>query len=145
MAGVNQGNTEQVGETHTNITGIRIMAVYEIRPSRLLIEPIRQVVHEAVEMVPQLLLGNIFLGTGINADDPGFFRKCFDGNGVVLTDRLIDDPACDQVDLGDPVMFCECLGDINNVLGLAAGIGIPAKLKIMGPDQTVDTDEYDVF
>ena len=96
-------------------------------------------------MIPQLLLGNVLFGAGVDADDPRLVRQRFDRPGVVVADRLIDHPAGDQIDPADVIVTGESLGEVNDILGLAAGVGVAAKLEVMATDQAVDTDQHQVF
>ena len=104
MAGVHQRNAEQVGQAHADVAGIGIVAVHQVRRALLLVQPQHQVVDEAVEVIPQLLLGDVLVGSGVDAHDAGLVAEGFDGQGVVVADRGVDDAAGDQVDAFDVVL-----------------------------------------
>ena len=71
MTRMNKWNTKQISKAYANITSIGIMAMYQIRHAGLFVKPVCQVIHETIEMVPQLFLGDVFFRARINADDSG--------------------------------------------------------------------------
>ena len=81
-------------------------------------------------MVPELLLGNVFLRAGIDPHDAHFVAQLFKRLGVVLTYTGIDNAARHQVNALDLFAFTECARQIDHVERLAAGIGIAAEFEI---------------
>jgi hypothetical protein len=107
------------------------------------LQPVHQVVRETVEVVPELLLGEVLIGATGNADDSRpipqrfFFARIIGANGAVA------DKAGDQVDLSYQRVPGQGAGEIDNVLGLAAGIGVPAQFQVVSADETMNTEQAD--
>ncbi len=72
MPRMDEWNSQLVGEPHPNVAGIGIVTVHQLWHAGLVVEPIEQVVREAVKVIPQLLLWKIFVRSGIDADDAHF-------------------------------------------------------------------------
>ena len=141
---MHQRNAEQVGQPDADITGVRIVTVHQVRHPRLPVQPRREVVHEAVEVVPQGLFRDVLVGAGGDADDARFVRQLLERLAVVAADHRIFDAAGDQVDLGDVVAAGEGMRQIDDILCLSTGVGVSAELEVMAPDQAMYADQYEV-
>ena len=144
VAGMDQRYAQQIGQAHADVAGIGIVTVHQIRQTWLLVEPVEQVVHETVEVIPQLLLGDVRLGSGINAHDAGLIRKGFYGHGIIVADRRIDHPASDQIDPLDTLVPGQGTSQVNHVFDLPTGIGITTQFQIVATHQAMDADEEQV-
>ena len=76
------------------------MAVHEVRNLRLLPHPLREVVGEGVQVVPELFLGDVALGSGVDANDARALAQRFLRLGIVCADAGVDDAPGNQVDAG---------------------------------------------
>jgi hypothetical protein len=83
---VHQGHADEIGQPRPDIAGVGIVAVDEVGPLALFVQKGGQVVDEGVEMVPELFLGQIALGTGVEAQEARFLAERFDGFGIVGAD-----------------------------------------------------------
>jgi hypothetical protein len=83
----------------------------------------------------------------IDPDYPDIIGQLFILLAIVVTHRLIDDPASHQVDPVHVGMFSQGAGQLHHVFGLSAGIGIAAEFQIVATNQPMDTeqDKVDFF
>ena len=135
-----QGDTQQVGEPYPDIAGIGVVAVDERGHATLLLQPLCQVVAETLQVIPQLFLGDVLLRPAGNTHD---LRACLQGldlPGVLRVDGGVLHQAGDQVDPVDVGVPGQRPGQVDHVLGLAAGIGVAPQLEIGGADQAVYAD-----
>jgi hypothetical protein len=72
---------------------------------------------------------DIPIGTGVNTDNPGLIGQRFFFLGIIIADQWIDDSTCDEIDMVDLLAVRQRFGNIYNIFGLSASIGIAAKLQ----------------
>ena len=138
VAGVDQRHAEQGGEAGAYVARVGIVAVDQVGQALLGVQRGNQVVHERVEVVPQLLLRQVLVRSGVDAQDAGLVRQLLGGLGVVAVDLVVDDPAGDQIHLRDVVALRQSPRKFDDVEGLSPGIGIAPKLEVMAANETVD-------
>ena len=82
MTGVHQRYAQHVCNACSDITGIGIMRMHNVRRAAQIAQIIQGPVRETVQKVPKLLLGDIFLRAGIQAHDVDLAGNLFIGTGV---------------------------------------------------------------
>ena len=141
MTGVYQRDAEVVGQAHADIAGVGVVAVDQIGNSGLFAQPVGQVVHETVEVIPQLFFADVLWGSGVDADDPCLVRQRFDWNGVVVADGGVRHAAGHQIDAFHVWTRGQCPGQIDDVFGLSPSIGVTTQLQVLAADKPVNAEK----
>ncbi len=141
VAGMHQRCGEQVRQAYADVAGIGVVTVNDIGCAVFLVQPVHQVVHEAVEMIPELLFRDVLIGTGFDPHDARLVGESFDGLRIVVADVFVDDAASDQIDLVDLIAFGECARQVDDIFGLPTGVGVAPEFQIVAADQPVDADQ----
>ena len=90
VAGVNQGHPQQVGQAHPDVARIRVMAVDYGWGMGLPAQPMHQVIGETVQVIPQLLFGDVLIRAQRDSYDAGtVVTQRFFLARVVLAHRVI--------------------------------------------------------
>ena len=95
-------------------------------------------------MIPESLLAQVLLRPAGHADDARPIRKLLDRLGVVFTHRRIDDPAGQEIDARYFGALGQGTGQLHHVEGLPPGVGVPAELEVLAPEQAVDAPQRQV-
>ena len=95
-------------------------------------------------MIPQRFLEYVTGGAGFDANDACAIAQIFHGITVIGTDfRIVDQPG-QEIHARCAGMICDSTCQFHHVLGLSAGVGIPAKLQVITADQAMNADQADI-
>ena len=120
------------------------MRVYHIGSPRLTVQPVDEVVSVSIQVIPQLFLGNIGVGSCLDAHDTRVGRQRLLGFAIIRGNVCSDYPPGHQVDLFHVCRFGQRAGQVNDIFGLPTGIRITTQLQIGGANQAVDADQQQV-
>ena len=59
---------------------------------------------------------------------------------IIIIDLRVFDPSGQKHYPGDLGLLSKCARELQNILGLTAGIGVPAELQIVAADQPMNAD-----
>jgi hypothetical protein len=126
---MHQRHAELGRQARADVAGIGVVAVDQVRQLVLLAQEAEHVVREGVQMVPELFLGQVARRAGLDAHDARTVAEVLDGYGVVRADVGVVHQAREQVDAGDVVACRQRAGQLHDVEGLAAGVGVAAEFQ----------------
>lgn len=131
MAGIDQRDTELVGNTGANIAGVGIVIVDYGRIPGLSFEIIKGRVGKVIQTIPEQLFCQIALLTTVDAHDLDIVSEPFKGLSVISTDRMVNHPTSQQVNMAGIRILPESPRQFHHLFGLAAGVGIASELQVV--------------
>ena len=143
VAGVNQWHPQQVGQAHSDVARIRVMAVDYGWGMGLPAQPMHQVIGETVQVIPQLLFRDVLIRAQRDSYDAGTFSQRFFLARVVLVHRVIANKARYQLHPRHIRVSGECTSQVDDVFGLSAGIRVAPQFQVAAANETVNAEQAD--
>jgi hypothetical protein len=146
VAREHERHAEAGGELACHVAGVGVVAVHEVRRTSLVAEEPQRLGHQLVEVGPEELLAPVAAATAAQPHDAGaaLAVERLEFAVVVVGGMGIVDAAGDEVDglhLGSARQGRRQLDD---VLRLAAGVGVAPEFEFPSPDQAMHAQHDDV-
>jgi hypothetical protein len=141
MAGKNKGTVKGSGQLHGYIAAIGVMPVEKIRNALLLFYEPDRFINEFFKVRPEQLLADISTASALDADNPHLVTKGFYLPAIIRGDGLILDSAGKEINSVDIISPGKRPGKFQNILYLAARIGIPSQFLRLSSDKPMQTEK----
>lgn len=139
---VDEGHPEEQGDLDPDVTRIAIVCVDHVGDAVLRAQQVQRAVDHLVEVPPQRLLTDVLpRGAEGETQDAGALGQTLLRLCVVFGDIGIVDETGEQIDLCDVGPAGQGASELDDVGGLAAGVGVASELEIVAAKKTVDGDE----